>query len=35
MVDVTNIACKPGDVVTLPANPIYVPQSVERVYTED
>lgn len=34
MVDVTNIACRPGDVVTLPANPIYVPQSVERVYTE-
>lgn len=34
MVDVTNIACKPGDVVTLPANPIYVPGSVERVYTE-
>ena len=34
MVDVTNIACQPGDVVTLPANPIYVPGSVERVYTE-
>ncbi len=34
MVDVTNIACAPGDVVTLPANPIYVPQSVERVYVE-
>lgn len=34
MVDVTNIACRPGDVVTLPANPIYVPASVERVYTE-
>ena len=35
MVDVTNIACAPGDVVTLPANPIYVPGSVERVYTEE
>jgi alanine racemase len=34
MVDVTNIACKPGDTVILPANPIYVPQSVERFYTE-
>ena len=35
MVDVTNIACKPGDIVTLPANPIYVSQSVERVYLDE
>lgn len=34
MVDVTNIACAPGDTVTLPANPIYVPQQVARVYVE-